>query len=79
MRTKAKMLESLSRLESVAVIEGFVHDGGLLGIEASDDVIVYIARQGRERRFVWRELDAFLDGVEAVERLTTYPWVATLP
>ena len=70
MRTKAVLLETLSQLEAQEVITGFVHDGGLLGVSASDDVIVSIA-QYSERRYTWRELDAFVDGYMATIRYLT--------
>ena len=70
MRTKADILEALSRLEGFGAIDGFVHDGGLLGTPASEDVIVSISAN-EQYRYTWRELAALLDGVEVGRYLTS--------
>lgn len=63
MRTKASLIEALSRLEDALRIEGFVHDVGFDGVSASDQFIISIDLE-TQRTYTYAELDAFIDGVE---------------
>lgn len=76
MRSKSEILETLSRLEQSFTIVGFVHDGAMLGVPASDDVIVSIGHD--QHRYTWKELDAFLEGVKVAKYLTPDETDATL-